>query len=227
MPTPTDTLAGVGGVRDLVDISLGALLGIIIMVGLTIAVFYHRYRVLARTEFELSPPPVPRSVLRSVKDAEARSYAAAPWHRRAVEYLQDVVAFVIPSLAYRLNFSVGRYRMKPSTIERSSQWAVDQGYLEFHSPVDRRLSKLLPYFSEQPVTSDWQVAVILEYLRRDHPGLAPLTWEQIEGDPYLVAKLYSGYMGAGGDWQGWRATMTPGRVALHRMRLDPPAAGSS
>ena len=224
VPTPTATLAGVGvgTVRDVVEVGLGALLGILAMVGLTIAVFYHRYRVLARTEFELSPPPVPRAVLQAVKEAEARSYAAAPWHRRIAEYLQDVVAFVMPSLAYRFDFSVGKYRVKSSTIERTSAWAMEQGYLLMHSDVDGQLPRLLSYFSEQPVTNDWQVAVILEYLRRDHPGLAALTWEELAADPMLVAKLYSGYMGAGGDWQGWRATMTPGPVALERMQLDAP-----
>ena len=90
-----------------------------------------------------------------------------------------------------------------------------------HGEPDERLRHLLPYFSEQPVINDWQVAVILESLRRDHPALDNMTWEQIAADPSLVAKVYSGYMGAGGDWDQWRATLTPGPIARTRMRLAP------
>jgi hypothetical protein len=159
-------------------------------------------------------------VIVAVKHAETFAYAREPWYRRATEYAQDVLTFLVPRLTYRLNFSVGRYRIKPATIEALIPWAEQQGYLQIHRERDGRLRHLLPYFSEQPVINDWQVAVILESLRRDHPQLQNVTWEHIANDPALVAKLYSGYMGAGGDWDQWRATLTPGPIAQDRMQLD-------
>ena len=61
--------------------------------------------------------------------------------------------------------------------------------------------------------------MILDWLRLDHPRLSAMTWEEIATDPSLVAKLYSGCMGAGGDWDAWRADVAPGPVARERMRL--------
>ena len=204
---------------NLVDLTVGEVRGVVTMLAVVVAVFYHRYRVLAAADFVISPPPVPRSVITAVKHAETWAYAQEPWYRRAAEYAQDVLTFVVPRLTYRMDFSVGRYRVKPATVERLMPWAVQQGYLQLHGEPDKRLRHLLPYFSEQPVINDWQVAVILESLRRDHPVLGDLAWDQIAADPLLVAKLYSGYMGAGGDWEQWRATVTPGPVARARMQL--------
>ena len=208
----------------LIELTLGEILGILTiltMLAVVVAVFYHRYHALAAADFAIDLPPVPRSVVLAVKHAEAFAYAQEPWYRRAAEYAQDVLTFLIPRLTYRLNFSVGRYRIKPATIEALIPWAEQQGYLQMHGTPDERLRHLLPYFSEQPVINDWQVAVILEYLRRDHPQLDNMTWEQIAADPSLVAKVYSGYMGAGGDWDQWRATLTPGPIARTRMQLAP------
>ena len=67
--------------------------------------------------------------------------------------------------------------------------------------------------------SDWQAATLLEWLRLDHPGLQKLDWRTISNDQKLVAKLYSGYMGAGGAWEEWRSSMTPGPEAARRMGL--------
>jgi hypothetical protein len=205
----------------LIELTVGEVLGILTMLAVVVAVFYHRYHALAAADFAIDPPPVPRSVVVAVKHAEAFAYAQEPWYRRAAEYAQDVLTFLSPRLTYRLNFSVGRYRIKPATIEALIPWAEQQGYLQMHGTPDERLRHLLPYFSEQPVINDWQVAVILESLRRDHPTLREMSWEQIAADPALVAKVYSGYMGAGGDWEQWRATLTPGPIARTRMRLAP------
>lgn len=204
---------------DLFDLTLGEILGILTMLAAVVAIFYHRYRVLAAADFAIDPPPVPRSVVVAVKHAEAFAYAQEPWYRRAAEYAQDVLTFLIPQLTYKMNFSVGRYRIKPATIEARIPWAEEHGYLQVYGTRDERLRHLLPYFSEQPVINDWQVAVILESLRRDHPQLRAMTWEGIAADPSLVAKLYSGYMGAGGAWDEWRSTLTPGPVARQRMKL--------
>ena len=203
----------------LIELTVGEILGILTMLAIVVAIFYHRYHALAAADFAIDPPPVPRSVVLAVKHAEAFAYAQEPWYRRTAEYAQDVLTFLIPRLTYRLNFSVGRYRIKPATIESLIPWAEQEGYLQMHGTPNERLRHLLPYFSEQPVINDWQVAVILEYLRRDHPQLDRMTWEQIAADPSLVAKVYSGYMGAGGDWEQWRATLTPGAIARTRMQL--------
>jgi len=206
-------------IADAVELTIGELLGILTMLIVVVAIFYHRYRRLAAADFEISAPPVPRSVLASIKTAEKQAYAQEPFARRVAEYLQDVLTFLVPSLTYRLDFSVGRYRIKPATIEAAAEWAVEAGYLTMHVDPDPGLRHLLPYFSEQPVLNDWQVAVILERLRLDHPRLRDCTWDEVAADPWLVAKLYSGYMGAGGDWEQWRATLTPGSVAQQRLGL--------
>ena len=61
---------------------------------------------------------------------------------------------------------------------------------------------------------------MLEHLRRRHPELRDMSWDLITSEPQLVAKLYSGYMGAGGDWETWEVTLTPGPEAVRRMGLD-------
>ncbi len=73
-------------------------------------------------------------------------------------------------------------------------------------------------------TDAWQAAVVLEHLRSDHPHLRRLGWDAIAHDPRLVALLYSGYLGAGGDWDAWRASAEPGPEALQRMAPDARAA---
>jgi len=216
---PARDMADSGVVSALIELTLGEILGIFTMLAAVVAIFYHRYRVLAAADFAIDPPPVPRSVVVAVKHAETFAYAQEPWYRRAAEYAQDVLTFLVPWLTYRMNFSVGRYRIKPATIEALLPWAQQQGYLQMHGKPDERLRHLLPYFSEQPVINDWQVAVILESLRRDHPQLRDMAWDRIAADPSLVAKLYSGYMGAGGDWDQWRSSLTPGPVARQRMEL--------
>ena len=92
---------------------IGALVG----AGVTLFVMKQRAHWLAALEFELTLPPVPFAVLQDIQTAERNSYAKRPPLRRAMEEAQDVLVFASPSLAYRLNFSVGRYRMKAQTIE--------------------------------------------------------------------------------------------------------------
>lgn len=204
---------------NLIDLTLGEVLGALLVIAIVIAIFFQRYRKLSRADFAITAPDVPRSVIIAVKDAEAYSYSEASLPRRAVEYSQDIMAFLFPRLTYRFDFSVGRYRIKASTIESIVEWAQNNGFLTLYGERDTTLRYLLPYFSEIPVLNDWQISTILEYLRRDHPGLRALEWAEIESDPQLVAKVYSGYMGAGGDWDTWRADLKPGAVARHRMKL--------
>lgn len=185
-----------------------------------LVVLKERAHWLAALEFEIAPPPVPFSVLHKIQSAERESYANRPLLRRTLEEVQDVLVFASPRLAYRANFSVGRYRIKAQTIEKLLPWAIEQKYLVLDDILLGDFTHALAYFSEQPVLNDWQSAIYLEWLRRDHPQLATLVWPDITSDPMLVAKLYSGYMGAGGAWDIWRADLAPGSVSLRRLGLD-------
>ena len=174
---------------------------------------------LSRYRIALEAPPVPPSILSRVRVAEAASYAEAPAWRRGVEHAQDAAAILVPRLAYALDWSVGPYRIKARTVEDLLSWAVGEGYLALPDGAEGLDRHAIAYFAEQPVLGDWEAQVYLAWLRASHPGLAALGWEEIAADPALVAKLYSGYMGAGGAWQAWRADLEPGPVARRRMGL--------
>ena len=194
-------------------------LGAFIGAGTMLAVMESRADWLAGIDFTLSTPQVPIAVLTAIHEAEARSYAEEALPRRLVEEVQDILVFASPGLAYDLNYSVGRYRIRASTIETILPWARERGYLTAEDVALDDLAEAMAYFAEQPVLNDWQAAVYLEWLRDDHPELSGMTWEDIAADPALVAKLYSGYMGAGGDWSGWQSDLSPGPVAAARMGL--------
>ncbi len=101
----------------LIELTVGEVLGILTMLAVVVAIFYHRYHVLAAADFAIDPPAVPRSVVVAIKHAEVFAYAQEPWYRRAAEYAQDVLTFLVPRLTYRLDFSVGR---GPQAIGRSA-----------------------------------------------------------------------------------------------------------
>ena len=196
-------------------ILFGAVLGAVAM----LAQMESRADWLASLDFTLTAPEVPVEILTAIHEAETRSYAEEPPLRRLAEEVQDILVFAAPGLAYDLNYSVGRYRIRASTIETILPWARERGYLTTPDvPLDD-LAEAMAYFAEQPVLNDWQAAVYLDWLRDDHPELRDLGWEEIASDPVLIAKLYSGYMGAGGDWSGWQADLEPGPVAAGRMGL--------
>ena len=54
-------------------------------------------------------------------------------------------------------------------------------------------------YSLIPNVCHWQAEVYLAKLKSEHPQLKQLNWSEIEQNNELIAKLYSGYMGAGGD----------------------------
>ncbi len=169
--------------------------------------------------FHLSGPEVPVVILDAVRDAESRFYRDLGFFRRCIEDLQDVLSFMAPELVYRLNASVGPYRIKAHSVARLIDAAIPQGYLTVEAPPGQTLDALLAYFSIQPVTNQWLAALLLQHLKDQHPALAPLPWSAIAADRRLIAKLYSGYMGAGGDWAGWKRSVEPGKVARARMQL--------
>jgi hypothetical protein len=136
-----------------------------------------------------------------------------------------MLSFLAPGLVYRLNFSVGRYRIKPKAIDDLVDWCVEQGYLQLHSEHDDQSRAFISYFSHQPTINDWQISVYLEWLRRDHPALSKMDWATIAAGDQAIAKLYSGYMGAGGAWETWRDSNTPGAEARKRLRYDEVSGG--
>ena len=136
-----------------------------------------------------------------------------------IEEGQDMLVFASPEVAYRMNFSVGRYRIKARSIEAILPWAIEKRFVVLEDTSAQSFAHALAYFSEQPVLNDWHAATYLEWLRQDHPMMIDLSWSEIAANPELVAKLYSGYMGAGGAWDLWRANLTPGPVARQRLGL--------
>ncbi len=172
---------------------------------------------LSHYRFELVQPPVPAGVLERIRTAEAGYYAAAPVWRRLAEEAQDALAILAPGLVYRLNLSVGPYRMKARTVEELLNWAIASDFLRLRGDTGRASRAAISYFAEQPVLSDWEAAIYLAWLRDSHPGLAAVSWSEIAESPSLIAKLYSGYMGAGGDMVQWRASLEPGAVAIERL----------
>lgn len=195
----------------LIGLAIGAL-GAIVFVS-------ERVRSLSSVDFTVIAPPVPGEVVLAVRQAEERYYAGQSYPRRAMEMAQDIAAFLHPPLVYRLDFSVGPFRLKGHTLAETIPWALENGYLELRETPERDFHWLYVYLAEQPGLADWGAAVHLEALRQRHPQLREMTWTIIAADPMLVAKLYSGYLGAGGDWEAWEADIQPGAVAMKRLVL--------
>lgn len=181
----------------------------------------HRVQSLSEVDFELIPPPVPTEVIEQVRNAEANFYKNQSQVRRLTEVIQDVLAFLHPPLVYQMNFSVGPFRLKGQTLETTIPWAYDKGYLVVIQAPLSDFHWLYVYLAEQPGLSNWGAAAHLEFLRQKHPLLREMSWDNIAADPKLVAKVYSGYLGAGGDWAAWEANLVPGKVALARLGISP------
>ena len=196
------------------------LFGLFLGVSSTLWIMKELAHWLASLEFQLNPPPVPDTILTAIRQAERKSYAERSILRRITEEAQDVFVFASPETAYKMNFSVGRYRIKARTIEAILPWAIEQRFVVLEETSPKSFAHAIAYFSEQPGLNDWQAATYLEWLRQDHPKMADMSWPDIAADPERVAKLYSGYMGAGGAWDLWRENMTPGAVARKRLGLN-------
>ncbi len=207
---------------DWVSLEAGVALGALLLLALLMILAVRRSRLVDRMNVRLRGPMVPESVLDAVRGAEVRWYQGLPTWRRLVKDAQDSVGVLAPHLVYRLNSSIGPYRIKARTVRGLIGYALEHDYLRIDAVQDPRLDKLLPYFSLQPVLNDWQAALLLQSLKDEHPALAGRSWDEIASDPEAVAKLYSGYMGAGGDWAGWLADDAPGPVARQRLGLGAP-----
>jgi hypothetical protein len=206
---------------DLISFEFGVVLALVVLLIVRVLVTYDRERLIGRLDMRLRGPAVPDVVLAAVRGAEVRWYQGLPLWRRSVKIAQDIAASAVPQAAFWMNSSIGPYRIKARTIHDLMPYALDRGYLRLNSGPDKRYNKLLPYFALQPLLNDWQAAVLLQSLKDKHPGLRQQTWKQIATDPTAIAKLYSGYMGAGGQWEQWRQTAAPGAVAQERLGHDP------
>lgn len=196
---------------------LGLFTGVFLcLIGISFAA-ERRSQWLQHYRLELKELPVPREVLFQIRCAEATYYESRPAWRRAAENVQDAVAIAVPALAYRFDWSVGSYRIKAKTVEKLLRWAEDQGYLWMSEETRDARHSAISYFAEMPVLSRWEASLYLEWLRQEHPQLRNLSWKQIAASDEKVAKIYSGYMGAGGDMDLWRKTDEPGAVAVGRL----------
>ena len=168
---------------------------------------------------QLTRPDVPANVVDSVRAAEDNFYQQLSGPRRLAEDAQEVVSRMSPTAAYHFDFSIGPHRVKPQTIHGLLPYAESKGYL---LPIGPRTSyeRLLPTLSHHEGHSEWQVCVILAHLREQHPDLRTRSWADIAGDPSAIAKLYSGYTGAGGAQELWCADDDPGPVARSRLGFD-------
>lgn len=179
-----------------------------------------RAALLNRLDIRLNGPDIPPNILDTVLGAEMRWYDELPAYRRLAEDAQDGLALLWTDAAFRANYSVGAFRIKAHTIRGLIDYAIERSYLEIRTPADSRYDKVLSYFAVQPALNRWQAAVLLAHVKEAHPVLRDWSWSRTAEDPAAIAKLYSGYMGAGGAWESWRSDMTPGPTARERLGYD-------
>jgi hypothetical protein len=160
----------------------------------------------------LSPAP-PYWIAQVYREAEENWRNDLPWWKKIAENYQDDIARDYPLLAYALDVTVGRYNMRPSAAREAITWATEQGITAQpgFSPMET-VKSLIDSCSDTAIA-----LVIIAKLKDQHPTLRHLNWSEIESSDQYVAKLYSGYSGAGGDWAAWRADTKPGSVTMQRL----------
>ena len=162
-------------------------------------------------------PIVSQWVVEVVGTAEEMWQAQLSPLRGTAEELQDQAARSAPLEAYASDWSIGRYNIRPSTARSALDWAFAQGtagdYGYHHRPSDEEIVRDI--MDTEKASS--LVKVILAQLREDHPSLRETAWDTIEASDQYIAKLYSGYLGAGGAWDVWRSNLLPGDEAKQRL----------
>ena len=66
---------------------------------------------------------MPALVLNSIRLTEQGYYAEQPAMRRVAERAEDVLTFAAPKATLAADFSLGPYRVRPSTIAEILPWA--------------------------------------------------------------------------------------------------------
>jgi hypothetical protein len=174
------------------------------------ALFVFAAPAQAQGRFDISP-----WVMRVMLDAEVSWQRSLGPIRGGLKLLNDEVAYTDPLRAWRNDNSLSRYNIRPSTAYKAIRWAQAAGAApDFpHPPKPEEVIGWI--MSEQ--TDTRLVELILNQLRDDHPQLRDKTWQQIEANDEWIAKLYSGYAGAGNAWDAWRADLKPGAIAIDRL----------
>lgn len=207
--------------RPILLVLVGVVIGLILAGGIALWDANRKVQLLASLDFRIHDPGIPENVLTAIRNAELKAYDDMGLVRKAVEDIQDSLALLWPGLAFSYDFSIGPYCIKASTVRETLDFALDEKYLTFNGERSSRHNEVLPIFALQPSINDWQASVLLEYLRQRHPALRNMKWEVIAADPNAIAKLYSGYMGAGGNWAQWKSDLVPGAVSRDRLGYNP------
>lgn len=207
--------------RTVTMVLVGVLIGLGAAGAFAVWEAHRNAQLLATMDFRTHGPDVPDNVLDAVRGAELKAYDDMGPLRRTAEDLQDAIALLSPRLAFARDFSLGPYRIKASTVRETLDYALAKDYLTVRSEPSGEYKDVLPQFALQPSINDWEAGVLLDFLKTRHPQLRTMTWDQIAADQNAIAKLYSGYMGAGGDWTTWEADTVPGAVSRERLGYDP------
>jgi hypothetical protein len=156
-------------------------------------------------------------VVEVVGTAEVAWQAQLSPLRAVAEQWQDQTASSAPLEAYAADSSIGRFNIRPSTERSALDWAFAQGITAefgYHQPPgDEEIVRDIM----DPSRASSLVKLILAQLRDSHPALRGMTWDTIEAADRYIAKLYSGYLGAGGAWEAWRSNLLPGDEARQRL----------
>jgi len=168
--------------------------------------------------YTLKTKPVPRIVLSAIAAAEESAYAKTSATRFIVEAIQDILVRFSPRHVYHKNYSVGTYRIKAKTAKSAIRWAIKRELLKIHDKNYKDYTELIPLFVMSPRYNEDITRVVLTQIKEKHPILRKLRWQDIQKDDYLIAKIYSGYMGAGGNFNDWKKSITPGKEAQKRLK---------
>lgn len=68
------------------------------------------------------------------------------------------------------------------------------------------------------------VIIVALVVYKRYRALSSKNWSLIAGSDPLIAKMYSGYMGAGGDWESWKHNEEPGAESRKRFQFHQPTS---
>lgn len=162
-----------------------------------------------------SPPIWLAEVIRAAEDT---------WHnnlgivRKLAEDAQDLLAAENPSAAYRNNYSIGNSNIRPQTARAAIDWIFNNQLEQSIGFQERPDDNALVAMILNPAEENKVVLSILTHLQQIHPGLNNMNWDQITASDSLIAKIYSGYLGAGGAWDQWKSGLIPGQEAMSRLQ---------
>lgn len=177
-------------------------------------------------KYKLKLEKIPKVVLLSIQAAEERAYARTSKLRYIIESVQDMLAFLSPKFIFKKNYSVGTYRIKSKSAQLAIRWAIKNNKLKIYQKDYTSLAEQLPQFIISPRYSEDIAKILLDKIKSTHPMLQKMSWSDIAQDDYLIAKIYSGYVGAGGDMEAWKHTLQPGKVALKRLKCKDGRCGT-